>query len=54
MIVQRDKVIEAFERARALEPRAGDDVAIAAAAQALCLPAEAVAEVVRERVEVES
>lgn len=48
-IVQRDKVLAAFERAFLLEPLAGGEAALVAAAQALCLPVEAVTEVVRER-----
>lgn len=48
-IVDRNKVLAAVERAFVLEPLAGGEAAIASAAQALCLPVEAVAEVVRER-----
>lgn len=48
-IVDRDKVLAAFERAFLLDPLAGGEAALVAAAQALCLPVEAVAEVVRER-----
>lgn len=48
-IVERQKVLAAFERAFLLDPLGGGEAAMAVAAQALCLPVEVVADVVRER-----
>lgn len=46
MIIQRDQVRAAVERALQLDPNGDIHAAIASAAQALCLPVEAVEEVV--------
>jgi hypothetical protein len=50
-ILERNQVRAAVERALQLDPRRNLDAAIATTAQALCLPEEAVRDVVQTEVE---